>query len=174
LLALNADEDPDQRRRMLERSVTDDALLVDPTGHWEGVPDWRSGSAAKRTLITPATSRRFRSRAACRPLLEPRLFEFLRLPCACAPDPLRERLMADAVVGGDRSQRLARRCAVRGWFLGRFLPRHGVEPPPPVRDRDGAVVVHVDVLHLGRDVTALGSHEERSQRLPARFGLVRS
>ena len=29
---------PDQRRRMLERCVTDDAVLVDPTGRWEGVP----------------------------------------------------------------------------------------------------------------------------------------
>ena len=32
------EQDPDQRRRMLERCVTDDALLVDPTGRWEGVP----------------------------------------------------------------------------------------------------------------------------------------
>jgi hypothetical protein len=69
------EQDPDQRRRMLERSVTDDAVLVDPTGR--------------------------------RPLLELRLFEFLCTPCASAPDPLRERLMADAAVGGDRSQRLA-------------------------------------------------------------------
>jgi hypothetical protein len=79
--------------------------------------------------------------------------------------------MADAVVGGDRCQRLAGGVPCE-MVLGRFLARHGVEPPPPVRDRNGAVVVHADVLHLGRDVTALGSHEERSQRLPARFGLV--
>lgn len=32
------EQDPDQRRRMLERCVTDDAVLVDPTGRWEGVP----------------------------------------------------------------------------------------------------------------------------------------
>jgi len=32
------EQDSDQRRRMLERCVTDDALLVDPTGRWEGVP----------------------------------------------------------------------------------------------------------------------------------------
>jgi hypothetical protein len=32
------EQDPDQRRRLLERSVTDDAVLVDPTGRWEGVP----------------------------------------------------------------------------------------------------------------------------------------
>ena len=32
------EQDPDQRRRMLERSVTDDAVLVDPAGRWEGVP----------------------------------------------------------------------------------------------------------------------------------------
>jgi hypothetical protein len=38
-------------------------------------------------------------------LLELRLFGFLRLPCA--PDPLRERLVADALVVGDRSQPLA-------------------------------------------------------------------
>ena len=31
------EQDPDQRRRMLERSVTDDAVLVDPAGRWEGV-----------------------------------------------------------------------------------------------------------------------------------------
>lgn len=31
------EQDPDKRRRMLERSVTDDAELVDPTGRWEGV-----------------------------------------------------------------------------------------------------------------------------------------
>jgi len=43
------EQDSDQRRRTLERCVTDDALLVDPTGRWEGVPDWRSGSAAKGT-----------------------------------------------------------------------------------------------------------------------------
>jgi hypothetical protein len=32
------EQDPDQRRRTLERSVTDDAVLVDPAGRWEGVP----------------------------------------------------------------------------------------------------------------------------------------
>jgi hypothetical protein len=32
------EHDSGQRRRMLERCVTDDALLVDPTGRWEGVP----------------------------------------------------------------------------------------------------------------------------------------
>lgn len=29
--------DLDQRRRILERCVTDDAVLVDPTGRWQGV-----------------------------------------------------------------------------------------------------------------------------------------
>jgi hypothetical protein len=32
------EQDPDQRRRMLEGCVTDDAVLVDPTERWEGVP----------------------------------------------------------------------------------------------------------------------------------------
>jgi hypothetical protein len=33
------EQDSDQRRRMLERCVTDDALLLDPTGRWEGSRD---------------------------------------------------------------------------------------------------------------------------------------
>ena len=31
------EQDPHKRRRLLERSVTDDAVLVDPTGRWQGV-----------------------------------------------------------------------------------------------------------------------------------------
>ncbi len=45
---------------------------------------FRSGlqtTAAKGTLITPATSRRFRSRAACRALAETRQ-RFIELECA--------------------------------------------------------------------------------------------
>jgi hypothetical protein len=32
------EQDPDQRRCMLERCVADDAVLVDRAGRWEGVP----------------------------------------------------------------------------------------------------------------------------------------
>ncbi len=31
------EQDAHQRRRLLERCLTDDAVLVDPTGRWEGV-----------------------------------------------------------------------------------------------------------------------------------------
>ena len=42
------EQDPDQRRRPLEGCVTADAVLVDPTGRWEGVTGLaqRSGAAA--------------------------------------------------------------------------------------------------------------------------------
>jgi hypothetical protein len=42
------EQHPDQRRRLLEGCVTADAVLVDPTGRWEGVTGLaeRSGSAA--------------------------------------------------------------------------------------------------------------------------------
>ena len=40
------EQDPDRRRRLLERFVTNDAEFVDPTGRWEAWRDWRSGSAA--------------------------------------------------------------------------------------------------------------------------------
>jgi SnoaL-like protein len=50
--------DPDQRRRLLERSVTDNAELVDPTGRWQGIDGLaeRIGcyqSAAPDTKIVP-------------------------------------------------------------------------------------------------------------------------
>lgn len=55
------EQDPDQCRRMLERSVTDDAVLVDPTGRWEGVPRLaerigRYQSAAPGTEVVTASS----------------------------------------------------------------------------------------------------------------------
>jgi hypothetical protein len=55
------EQDPDQCRRMLERSVTDDAVLVDPTGRWKGVPILaerigRYQSAAPGTEVVTASS----------------------------------------------------------------------------------------------------------------------
>ncbi len=54
------EQDPEQRRRLLERSVTDDAVLVDPTGRWEGVPGLaerigRYQSAAPDTEVVTAS-----------------------------------------------------------------------------------------------------------------------
>jgi hypothetical protein len=54
------EQDPDQRRRMLERCVTDDGALVDPTGGWEGVPGLaerigRYPSAAPDTEVVTAS-----------------------------------------------------------------------------------------------------------------------
>jgi predicted TIM-barrel enzyme len=54
------ERDPDQRRRMLERCVTNDAVLVDPTGHWQGVAGLaerigRYQSAAPKTEVVIAS-----------------------------------------------------------------------------------------------------------------------
>ena len=54
------EQDPDQRHRILERCVTDDAVLVDPTGRWEGVPGLaerigRYQSAAPDTEVVTAS-----------------------------------------------------------------------------------------------------------------------
>jgi hypothetical protein len=52
--------DPDQRRRLLDRSVTDDAELVDPTGRAQGIDGLaerigRYQSAAPGTKVMPAS-----------------------------------------------------------------------------------------------------------------------
>ncbi len=52
--------DPDERRRLLARSVTDDAELVDPTGRSQGVDGLaerigRYQSAAPGTKVVPAS-----------------------------------------------------------------------------------------------------------------------
>jgi hypothetical protein len=52
--------DPGRRRRLLERSVTDDAQLIDPTGCWQGVDGLverigRYQSAAPGTKVVPAS-----------------------------------------------------------------------------------------------------------------------
>jgi len=52
--------DPEQRRRLLELSVTGEAELVDPTGRWQGIDGLveRIGfyqSAAPGTKVVPAS-----------------------------------------------------------------------------------------------------------------------
>jgi predicted TIM-barrel enzyme len=54
------ERDPDQRRRRLERCLTDDAVLVDPTGRWQGVAGLaerigRYQSAAPETEVVIAS-----------------------------------------------------------------------------------------------------------------------
>ena len=51
------EQDPDQRRRPLEGCVTADAVLVDPTGRWEGVT-----GLAERPLSVGCTRYRGRDR----------------------------------------------------------------------------------------------------------------
>ena len=52
--------DSDRRHRLLERAVTADAELVDPTGHWQGIPGiseriGRYQSAAPATRVLPSS-----------------------------------------------------------------------------------------------------------------------
>jgi hypothetical protein len=52
--------DAGERRRLLERSVTDDAQLLDPTGSWQGIDGLverigRYHSAAPGTRVVPAS-----------------------------------------------------------------------------------------------------------------------
>jgi hypothetical protein len=54
------EHDPDQRRRTLERCLSDDAVLVDPTGRWQGVAGLgerigRYQSAAPNTEVVIAS-----------------------------------------------------------------------------------------------------------------------
>lgn len=54
------EQDPDRRRRLLERALTDDAVLLDPTGRWEGVAELverigRYQSAAPGTQVATAS-----------------------------------------------------------------------------------------------------------------------
>jgi hypothetical protein len=54
------EDDPDERCRLLELAVTEDAVLIDPTGRWEGAAGLaerigRYRSAAPRTMVV-ATS----------------------------------------------------------------------------------------------------------------------
>ena len=54
------EQDPDQRRSTLERCLTDDAVLVDPTGRWQGVAGLaerigRYQSAAPNTEVVIAS-----------------------------------------------------------------------------------------------------------------------
>jgi len=54
------EQEPDQRRRTLERCLTDDAVLVDPTGRWQGVAGLaeridRYQSAAPHTEVVTAS-----------------------------------------------------------------------------------------------------------------------
>jgi hypothetical protein len=37
--------DPERRREILQRSLTDDAELLDPTGRWQGIDGFVDGSA---------------------------------------------------------------------------------------------------------------------------------
>ncbi len=53
-------QDPDQRRALLERSVTEDVELVDPAGHWKGAAGLaerigRYQLAAPGTEVVPAS-----------------------------------------------------------------------------------------------------------------------
>lgn len=50
----------DERRQLLERSVSDDAELIDPTGRWQGVDGLSERianyhAAAPRTAVVPAS-----------------------------------------------------------------------------------------------------------------------
>jgi hypothetical protein len=50
------EHDPDERRRLLEHAVTEDAVLIDPTGRWEGAAGLgerigRYHSAAPGTVV---------------------------------------------------------------------------------------------------------------------------
>jgi hypothetical protein len=52
--------DAGERRRLLERSVTDDAELLDPTGRWQGIDGFverigRYHSAAPGSKVVPAS-----------------------------------------------------------------------------------------------------------------------
>ena len=54
------DHDPDKRRRLLELAVTEDAVLIDPTGRWEGAAGvaeriGRYQSAAPGTVVVTAS-----------------------------------------------------------------------------------------------------------------------
>jgi hypothetical protein len=54
------EHDPDERRRLLERAVTEDAVLIDPTGRWEGTAGLaerigRYHSAAPGTVVVTAS-----------------------------------------------------------------------------------------------------------------------
>jgi SnoaL-like domain len=54
------EQDPDQRRRQLERCFTDDVVLVDPSGRWEGMAGLaerigRYQSAAPDTEVVTAS-----------------------------------------------------------------------------------------------------------------------
>jgi hypothetical protein len=54
------EHDPDERRRLLQRAVTEDAVLVDPTGRWEGAAGLadrigRYHAAAPGTVVVTAS-----------------------------------------------------------------------------------------------------------------------
>jgi hypothetical protein len=54
------EHDPAERRRLLELAVTDDAVLIDPTGRWEGVAGLaerigRYHAAAPGTVVVTAS-----------------------------------------------------------------------------------------------------------------------
>jgi hypothetical protein len=54
------EHDPDERRRLLEHAVTDDAVLIDPTGRWQGAAGLaerigRYQSAAPGTQVVTAS-----------------------------------------------------------------------------------------------------------------------